>query len=181
MVNLRDDVLDEARSRSETLDLRELLEILETNRVDGGQGVSRETIDAYADALNYDPERVDEALAERVADAHEWTPHDDVYRLGPGRFSIYPPRWHEELADTTDLTRHVARINSTVTDTEGEQSQSVTAAGAPERKVLRVARAISGMDRETARGKLKDLRKKGDLESPNDQHRDSNYRLPDRD
>ena len=180
MGELDDEALEEARSRSETLHLRDLIEILELHRVDGGQGVTRETIDEYADALNYDPERADWALDEQVTDAHEWTADDDVYRLGEDRFSVYPPRWHEELADTTDLRKHVGLINASVTTTEGQQSQSVPEAGVPERKLLRVAQVISGMDREEARDRIDELWKDDELESPNNQHRDSNYHLPDR-
>lgn len=181
MGELNEAALDEARNSSETLGIRELVEILEMHHVDGERGVTRETIDEYAAALDYDPEVADEALDERMSDSHEWEPGADVYRLDGDRFSIYPPRWHEELGETTDLTKHVGLIDASVTETEGGQSRSVTEAGVPQRKILRVAQVISGMERDAARGKLNDLRKKGHLESPNDQHRDSNYRLPDRD
>lgn len=180
MGELHDDALEEARSRSETLDLWELFEILETHRVDGGGGVSRETIEAYAEALDYDPERVDQALDERLTDSHEWTEGEVIYRLGEDRFSIYPPQWHEELSDTTDLTRHVALISSSVTATEGDESEAVTGAGVPERKVIRVACAISGMDWDAARETLEELRKEGELEEHADQHPDAGVYLPDR-
>lgn len=181
MGDLNDVALDEARSSSETLGIRELIEILEMHHVDGERGVTRGTIDEYAAALDYDPEVADEALDERVSDSHEWEPGADVYRLDGDRFSIYPPRWHEELGETTDLTKHVALINSSVEAAEGGQSRSVTGAGAPKRKVVRAAQVLSGMEREAARGALEDLRKKGKLEAPADQHRDASFRLPDRD
>ena len=180
MGELDDDALEEARSRSDTLELWDLFEILETHRVDGGRGVSLETVEAYADALNYDLDAIHRRLDDQSTDSQEWESGGAIHRLGEDRFSVFPPRWHEELGDTTDLTRHVALIHSSVTATEGEQSEAVTEAGVPERKVVQVARGVSGMDRDAARGKLEDLRKRGDLEASTDQHPDSAIRVPDR-
>lgn len=179
MGELRDDVLDEARSRSETLTLPGLIMILETHGVDGGRGVSRETIESYAAELNYDPDTVIEEVEDRLTDAEQWTEGDVLYRLGDDRVSNYPPNWHERLGDTTDLTEHVELMMEDVTEPEGDRRTAVTEAGVPEQELLRVAGAVSGMDRETARGKLQDMRKKGYLEEGVDQHPTPRVRLPD--
>lgn len=175
---LDDDVLDEARSRSETLDLLDLIELLETHRVESGRGVTRERIDEYAAALDYDPDRIEDLIDERVVDSRDWTSGGALYRLDGERISAYPPRWHDELADTTDLTEHVGLIHSSVTAVEGDEHTAVTEAGVPEEMVVKVACAVSGMDRDTAYSTLQDLRKKGRLEEHADQHRASQVRLP---
>lgn len=177
MSKLDDDVIEEARGRSETLETTDLVEILERYRVDGGRGVARGTLREYATALDYDPDTVDGAVDDRLVDETEWAAGRVIYRLDDDRVSVYPPRWHDELADTTDLTEHVALLHSSVTSVEGDRREAVTEDGVPETVVVRVARALSGMSHDEAYGSLQDLRKKGKLEEHADQHPTSRVRV----
>lgn len=177
MVELSEVALEELRSRSETLRLHDLVRIAETYHPDDHAGISRETLDAYLEALDYESEEVEGEVDSRLTDAGEWEPDDAIYDLGDGRISVFPPRWHEQLADTTDLTEYVRVIHDDVDVTQGPTEEAVQESGVPEELLFRASAAIVGLDRREAREQLKDLRKRGVLEESTDQHPQGTVRL----
>lgn len=178
MGSLDQDALDELLSRSETLDIVELIRTLELFRVDDGHGVERKTVEAYAEELNYDLEKVNGELENRLVDDEDWQSYDAIYKIDD-RVSTFPPLWHDELADTTDLTKHVGLIHEDVDRTEGPERESVTEKGVPEQKVIRAARSLSGMTQEEAQDKIAELRGEGKLTEPLDQYPKGEIRVAD--
>lgn len=179
MVELQEEILDEARSRSKTLLLNDLIELLETHRADEGQGLKRETFRAYAEELDYDMEKIDAEVDNRLTDEHEWTEGDAIYRLGEDRISVYPPDWHDRLEGVTDVREYIKVIRGDVTEPEGEREEAVTSAGVPRQKIYRVAGAVVGMDMEETREQLEQRAKRGELVEHTDQHQSSRFEIAD--
>ena len=177
MVELADDALEEIRSRTETLTLRDLVRLVETYHLDDRAGVDRETLDAYLVALEYDPDEIGAELDERLTDSVDWEQDGALYDLGDERISAFPSTWHETLGGTTDLTEYVRLIQEDVTETQGTTEEAVQESGVPEELLLRVAAAMADMDRQEAREQLKDLRKRGVVEESTDQHPQGTVRL----
>lgn len=175
MVETREEVVEELDSHSETMRLEDFVRIVENHQPVEEPGVDRETLAAYAEEVYFDVDL--SAIDERVVDADEWTAGDHFYAVGDGRISVYPPDWHEALAGTTDLKEVIRVIQTETTETEGEMQEAVTDEGVPEQKVLRVAETVAGIDRETARDRLKELRQSGEIEEFPSQHRNPTIRL----
>lgn len=177
MVELANTALDELQNRSETMTVHDLVRIVETYHPTDRPGVASETLVAYLDALKYDSEEVGAEIDARLTDASGWQPNDAIYDLGEDRISVFPPAWHEQLGDTTDLTEYVKVIRSDVDETQGPMEEAVTEAGVPEQFLFRVMRAIGGVEREQAREQLTTLRKEGVIEESTDQHPSGTVRL----
>ena len=177
MVELADTVLEELQGRSETMTVHDLVRIVETYHPTDRPGVARETLSAYLDALAYETGDVDAELDARLTDSREWTPDDAIYEVGEDRISVFPPRWYEELGDTTDLTDYVEVIQDDVTETQGPMEEAVSDAGVPEQMLLRALAAIGGVERERAREQLATLRREGVIEESTDQHPSGTIRL----
>ncbi|WP_137287549.1 hypothetical protein [Halorussus salinisoli] len=176
MTEIREEVVEELDSHSETITLQEFVRIVETHHGVAGRGVDRDLLAAYADAVYYDVDL--DALDERTTDSDEWREGGRFYEVGEGRLSVYPPSWHETMASTDDIRDVIELIQSEVTEAEGDTWQAVTEErGVPEEKVLHVGEVVAGIDRQDARDRIKELRQNGDVEEFASQHRNPSLRL----
>ena len=175
MVETREAVVEELDSHSETMRLEDFVRIVEGHQPVEEPGVDRETLAAYAEAVYFDVDL--SAIDERVVDSDGWVEGDHLYEVGDGRISVYPPDWHEALAGTADLKEVIRLIQTETTEAEGEMQEAVTEEGVPENKVLRVAETVAGIDRETVRERLKELRQNDEIEEFASQHRNPTIRL----
>ncbi|USZ68057.1 hypothetical protein NGM10_15150 [Halorussus salilacus] len=190
MTDVREDVLAELENRDDTLRLDDFVRIIESHHATrrgatdgddrsidrGPRGVDRETLAAYAEAVRFDVDLA--ALDDRVVDSDDWVEGGRFYDFGGDRISVYPPDWHDAIADTDDI-RHVVRvIQDETTEVEGDHWGAVTEdRGVPEEKVFRVAETVAGIDREAAREQIKELRQSGEIEEFASQNRNPTIRL----
>ncbi|WP_435177663.1 hypothetical protein [Halorussus sp. AFM4] len=176
MTDVREEVVEELDSHSETLTLKEFVQFIEKYHRDEGQGVSRDLLAAYADAVYFDVDL--DAVDQRLTDSDEWEEGERFYDLGGDRLSVYPPDWHEALADTDDIRDVIEVIQTEVTESEGDQREAVTEErGVPQPKIVSVAEVVAGLDREATRDRIKELRDAGEIEEFASQHRDPTVRL----
>lgn len=175
MVETREQVVEELDSHSETMRLRDFVRIIERHEPTEKQGVDRETLAAYAEEVYFDVDL--SAIDDRVADRGDWEAGDHFYEIGDDRISVYPPDWHETLEEKEDLKEVIRVIQDETTEPEGQMQEAVTEDGVPEQKVLRVAETVAGIDRDTARDQLKQLRKNDEIEEFASQHRNPTIRL----
>ncbi|UPW00355.1 hypothetical protein M0R88_17825 [Halorussus gelatinilyticus] len=176
MTDVREEVVEELDSHSETLTLHEFVQFVEAHHRDEGRGVGRDLLAAYADAVYFDVDL--DVMDERVTDSEEWEEGERLYDLGDGRLSAYPADWHESISDSGDIRDVIAVIQREVTEAEGDQREAVTEErGVPQPKVLRVAQTVAGIDNETARQRIKELRENDEIEEFASQHRDPTLRL----
>lgn len=169
MAELDDHTVEELQGHSETLVLEDFVRIVETNHPDG-QGIDRDTIAEYAEALDYDVDAFDEEIDDRLTDADSWTEGEVFYRLDEGRISVFPPHWHDELADISDLRKIIRVIQEDRTTAEGESQEHPRKEGVSEEMLDEVAAAIGGMDRNEVRDRLKELRDENEIEEYPSQH-----------
>jgi hypothetical protein len=183
--DLDDRVLEEATDRG-TLRAEELLALCEgysTGDEEGKPGLTRETLVAYARAL--DDHEADVALdthAEgltdqethaisdglliqelrtRRTDASEWE-GEGIYVLDASedRLSAFPATWHEAVGGETDLGelfRFLERVEPFRQD-----ETAGTGKVSPDR-LLALASAVGGLDPESARERLAELNEAGEL------------------
>lgn len=88
MVEIHDDVVTELEKHEEILRLDEFVRLIEVHHRYDGQGVERETLEAYADAVYFDVDLSE--IDDRLAEDDEWKSGEHRYELGDGRISDYP-------------------------------------------------------------------------------------------
>ena len=175
MGNVREDVLEDVESHSETLDLADFVRLIEEQTHEAEPGVSRETLADYAEAAYFDVDL--DQLDDHVTDSEGWAPGDRLYEVRDGRVSAYPRNWHEAFGGLDDFRDLIAVIQSEVTESEGSMYESVTEKGIPEEKLLRVAKVTEGIDRDASRERLEDLRHRGEIEGYASQNKNPTVRL----
>lgn len=183
MTDPNEQVLDEARQYGETLTTRELLLIIERDHP--GAGVDEETIAAYDEAIAADDilpfaeGQLRSAVDDRSTDGG-WQDAETYYAVGDGRVSLFPARWHDRLADSTDLREYVAIIEeaSAEEDTAPDLPTGGIGTGVPESLLLDVMIAVDGIEREAAKERLESDRRDGKLVQDADQHPDARIYLP---
>lgn len=177
MTDVREEVVEELDSHSETLTLHEFVQFVEAHHRDEGRGVDRDLLAAYADAVYFDVDL--DAIDERLTDSDEWEAGGRFYDLGDGLLSAYPQDWHETISDPDDIRDLIEVLQTEVTDPEGDQREAVTEKrGVPQPKVVRVAKTVAGIDRETTRDRIEELRDADEIEEFASQHRDPTVRIP---
>jgi hypothetical protein len=176
MVDLKEEVVSQLEKHEETLQLDEFVRWIETHHREDGPGVDLDLVEAYAEAVYFDVDL--SAIDDRLTDSDDWESGKHLYDLGDGRISKYPPEWHERLAGTDDIRDVIELIQTDVTEAEGDQREAVTEErGVPQPKLLRVCKAIGGIDEEAARERIKELRQNDEIEEFASQHRDPTIRL----
>ena len=176
MTDVREDVVEALDSHSETITFEEFVQTIEAHHRDEGQGVGRDLLAAYADAVYFDVDL--DAVDDRLTDSDEWEAGGQFYDLGD-RISVYPPDWHETVSDTHDIRDVIEVIQAEVTEPEGDQREAVTEKrGVPQPKVIRVAETVAGIEKADAEKRIKELRKNGEIEAFATQHRDPTLRVP---
>ena len=187
MVDINQQVLEEARRRDDMLTSRELLLMIERYHRSDGPGVDQELLDAYDEAVGRDEAipfeegELRESVERRSSDDESWVDEETYYRLGDGRISTFPAAWHEALGDTADIRAYVDVLGEGMGELgPGDDSQrGGLGTGVPEGFVLEAAMVIGGIDQETAKERFEQRRADGDLVEDADQHPDARIHLAD--
>lgn len=185
MVDTNQQVIEEARQRGDTLTSRELLLLIEQYHRPGGPGVGRELLEAYDaevardDVIPYQEGQLLETVERHLGDDESWVDEETYYPVGDDRVSTFPAAWHDELGDTTDLRAYVDVIGNAMggsgTDSDSQRGRMGT--GVPEGLLLEAARAVGGLDSETAKSRLEERRDAGELVEDADQHPNARVHL----
>lgn len=170
------DLVSDLAGHDRSLTLTGLVRYLERHHPVEGAGVPRDLVEAYAEELDFDPDRVATAFDDRLTDARTWQSGDRLYRVGD-RVSIYPPDWHERLADTTDVSEFVAAMLESVRTPEGVEVDG-SALGIAQAELLTAIEIIAEVDRETAHDLLADQRREGTVVMSAFQNPEEVVRLP---
>lgn len=176
MASVDPDLVENLAHHDEYHTVRELVRYLERHHPVEGPGVPRELVEAYADELDYDRDRLTTALDERSTDSRTWEPGDRLYRVD-GNLSIYPASWHERLADTTDLAAFVEVMLEGVRAPEGVEV-SRGDLGVQQDELVTAAEIIAEMDRDDVHGLLQAQRVAGDVVMYAFQNPEELVRLP---
>lgn len=161
MVSVDTDLANQLSHHDDYFAARDLVEYLERHHPVEGPGVPRDLVEAYADELEYDRERFDDSLDDRLTDARSWQPGDRLYRID-GNVSVYPPSWHERLAGSTDLAEYVDVMLESVKAPEGVEVDR-SDLGVAQADLLTAAEIIGELDRGEATALLKNQRLGGSL------------------
>jgi hypothetical protein len=163
MPEVDSDLVADLARHDEYYTARELVRYLERHHPVEGPGVPRDLVETYAEELEYDVDRLRTSLDDRLIDARTWQPGDRLYEVGgDGGVSIYPPSWHERLADTTDLSEYVEVMLESVRSPEGIEVDRDDL-GVAQDDLITAVEIIAGMDRDEVRKRLGDQRREGSV------------------
>jgi hypothetical protein len=172
----RQHVVEQLEKHQETMRLDDFVRFIEIDHPTDGPGVNRETLADYAEAVYFDVDL--SAVDDRLVDNDEWVEGDHLYEVGENRISVYPPDWHDALSEAGEIRDVLEVIQAEVTQPEGDSREAVTEErGVPEEKLLRVSKAVAGIDRDRAREELKRLRENDEIQEFASQHRNPSIRL----
>ena len=175
MVIVDERLVDELSHRDREYEIDDFVKYLERHHHGEEPGISRERIDAYADALGYDRERTNALLEERLTDSETWTPGNNLYRVGEN-VSIYPPSWHEQLDDTIDLDEYVRVM---LAEKEAKRGRPTPAQqGVPRPDILTAIEIFADLDREMGEQLLQKQRQEGAIVILASQNPEDLVRLP---
>ena len=169
MVELHEETLRELEHEGDSLLFRETIGLIERSHPEDGPGVARETLDAYAEALEAERdmqfdaasfrERVDAALT----DADTWVDTEHLYELGDGRVSRYPASWHERLGGSVDVRRYLEFILEEVPGFKEDIGRGGAGPGIPEGELIDLVATVGRVDREEAISALREQRDRGEI------------------
>jgi hypothetical protein len=169
MADADEDVVSEIVQRGRNLLADELVALIERRDATEDPGVSRETLDAYADALtdrpnfDIDTEKFSGAIDERLTDAERWAGTDALYDLD-SRISAYPPAWHEEFGGSTDIKAYLALVEEASTGGSEESPDAGTSEGVWEEWLLDTVATIGCVERDEAKEALEATRAEGQID-----------------
>lgn len=187
-VEVDDAVIDELVARGRNLLLPEAVMLVERAHRGGESGVRRERLGAYDEALagsggvateHFDPAEFVAAVRDRLTDSETWTARRDVYRVGAGRVSRYPARWHEELGgvpDPREWVRFLRETDSAFLDGHGAAGAG---GGVAEDELLDAIATVGQVPRPDVKARVEELRDAGEVAEDADQHPDAGVRLAD--
>lgn len=161
MASVDSDLVERLAHHDDYLTARELVQYLERHHPVEGPGVPRGLVEAYAEELDYDRDRLLGSLDDRLTDARTWQSGERLYGVGDN-VSIYPPAWHERLADTTDLSNYVEVMLESVRAPEGVEVDR-DRLGIKQDDLLTAVEVIGDVDRSAARDLLRSQRLDGSL------------------
>ncbi len=161
MASVDTDLANELSHHDDYFAARDLVKYLERHHPVEGPGVPRDLVEAYADELEYNRERFDTSLDDRLTDARSWQPGDRLYQIG-GNVSVYPPSWHERLADTRDLADYVDVMLESVKAPEGVEVDR-SDLGVSQADLLTAVEIIGEIDRGEAKNLLRNQRLEGSI------------------
>lgn len=159
MASVDQDLVSDLARHDSAMTLTQLVRYLERHHPIEGPGVPRAVVEAYADELDYDSDRIAASFEDRLTDARGWQPGNRLYRVGEN-VSIYPPDWHERLAETTDVSEYVSAMVGSIRTPDGVEIDEVQV-GVSQADLLTAIEIIAGVDRETARRSLQSQRREG--------------------
>ncbi|WP_132058488.1 hypothetical protein [Halorussus amylolyticus] len=161
MTAVDSDLADRLSHHDDYFTATKLVEYLERHHPVEGPGIPRDLVEAYAEELDYDLDRIRTSLDDRLTDARTWQPGERLYDLD-GRVSIYPASWHERLAETTDLAEFVRVMLESVRAPEGVEIDRGEL-GINQDDLLTAVEIIADVDRGAARDLLRSQRLDGSL------------------
>jgi len=170
MTSTDEDMVEELESQRQTLMLDGALRMVEEHHRETEPGVERELFEEYLDTMVYRYEGFPSSVEEALVDEDSWQGGGNIYELGGGRISYYPPRWHDELSDTTDLREYLRVIETDAMTTEGGNREAVTDAGVLRNMLMDAAVAIGGMEREDALRQVEKLENEDEIRVYPSQH-----------
>ncbi|WP_135828624.1 hypothetical protein [Halorussus halobius] len=161
MPSVDPDLVDRLARHDEYFTAKDLVRYLERHHPVEGPGVPRDLVEAYAEELDYDRDRFETSLDDRLTDAETWQPGERLYEVD-GDLSVYPPSWHQQLADTTDLAAYVEVMLESVRAPEGVEVER-DRLGIRQADLLTAVEIIADVDRSRAAQMLRDQRLAGDV------------------
>lgn len=184
MAEIDDAVIEEAVHEGATMSTRDLVSLIERYHRER-PGVPRETVASYARALadrrdySFDADGFLETVESSLTDAESWEGTDRFYRLGDGRISLYPARWHEELGGSTDPVAYLRFLRSAAPEFASAHQDGGVSPGVPERVLVDLLQVIGRADRETAAAAVQEGLDDGALGEAADQHPNAGVYLAD--
>lgn len=181
MIEINEDVIEEAEQRSGNLFAEELVELIERHHPHAKPGIERETVASYAAALadgaaeDFERGTFDDAVEARLTDAETWQGEDVLYVLDGGRVSAFPARWHEALSGSTAIREYVRFLREDTAYLDFESGAS--GSGIPESILLDIVAVVGQTDRKAVKARVEDLRESGEIVEDADQHPDARVRL----
>ncbi|MGA9401875.1 hypothetical protein [Haladaptatus sp.] len=170
MVSTDEELVEELESQRQTIMLDGALRLVEEHHRDTGAGVERELFEEYLDTMTFRYEGFPSSVDEALVSEDSWHGGGHIYELSENRISYYPPRWHDELRETSDLREYLRVMETDAMETEGGDREAVTDDGALMDMLLDAAVAIGGMDREDARSQIETLKTDGEVRVYPEQH-----------
>lgn len=181
---LSEQVLEAIGSKRRTLLPREIVELVERYHPHDQPGIAWSVFEAYvtrlADVLGdqFDPEEFLETIEARTVDTETWENDGALYKLDTARVSLFPPRWHDHLGGSADLTAYVRFLTDEAPAFSDEQTAIGGAGeGVPEQFLLNTVNLVGRIDYATAKSRLEDRRDRGDLVEDADQHPSARVQL----
>lgn len=184
MADLDDTVLDVATDRGESLLPKDLIVYAERYDDEATGGISLDRLEAYADYVSqehaqvFDADDVDAMVERHLTDAERWAGPDAIYEVD-GKYSAFPPLWHEELGGEDDLQRYVEFISEDLASGDEGAGTGAAGRGVPQPILLDAAEALGPFSRSSARAELEQLLEDGAVEEFADQHPDARVRPAD--
>ena len=170
MVSTDEELVEELESQRQTIMLDGALRLVEEHHRDTGAGIERELFEEYLDTMTFRYEGFPSSVDEALVSEDSWHGSGHIYELSENRISYYPPRWHDELRETSDLREYLRVMETDAMETEGGDREAVTDDGALMDMLLDAAVAIGGMDREDARSQIETLKTDGEVRVYPEQH-----------
>lgn len=185
MADPNEQALEEARQYGETLTVRELVRTIEQHHRSEGSGIGRETIAAYDravgddDTIPFTEGELRSEVEENLSKSEGWDDAEAYYTIDDDRVSLFPRRWHDELAASDDVRKYVAVIEDDTADedTEPDVPKGGIGTGVPEEILLDAIIVIDGLAHEEAKERLEHERRDGNLVEDADQHPDARVYL----
>lgn len=168
--------LREIEREGESLLVTDMVSLIERHHSHDGPGISRETLNAYVEALEasadvqIDPEAFAERVESVLTDSASWVDDDHLYELDSDRISRYPRAWHDRLGGTADVREYVAFLQDEVPSFKDDVGRGGAGPGIPKQPLLDVVATVGRVDRDEAKARLESLRDRGVLAEDADQH-----------
>ncbi|WP_018129180.1 hypothetical protein [Haladaptatus paucihalophilus] len=186
MAQIDEDALREIRHKGESLLLEDLLLLIERHHPHEQPGISRETIESYAETLSesrddqFNIETFHEKLNTQLTDSHTWAGKEAIYELASGRISRYPEAWHDRLGETADIREYIAFLQDEAPEFKDDLGRGGAGPGIPEQPLLDVVAVVGHVDRDDVKAQLQELREQGEIAEDADQHPNAGVVLRDR-
>ncbi|WP_225333729.1 hypothetical protein [Halomicrobium urmianum] len=164
---LHDRTLHELLHRGRYLYPPDVVNVIERFHTVEGPGVPRTLVTEYvAEVLRrlgprapYTLQRFERLLDGRVTDLDMWVPHA-LFEVAPGRVSVYPARWHRELAGVRDPAPYVDVIRQDLAAARSVGPDGPLPA-VPKATLVEAMVVLGDLDQPTAASLVRDARLDG--------------------
>lgn len=185
-VELDERTLEELFHRGRWLSFPDFVRLIEQDHPHDGPGVSKEVLDAYAEALVDDlggsapftVEAVDRMIETHLTDSGVWL-ESALYDVGPDRISAYPAPWHDRLGRESDPRAYVEVMRDELAKARGFTARGRAAPGVPKQQLLDAMCVLGEMDRAEATRAIDEERRRNELLLYPYQNPEAEVQLPD--